>query len=213
MIGSMALALAVAEGGRRVLSPRSGTIEPSRVDLGDYFSSEEIDRGARFARPQLALGIGRAVVDLAALAAIVRRPPRGRCAGDPSGRYWRALRWVQASALPSRSRRCRLRRSPAGARSASAWRRSRGAGGRAICSSRPAIETILTAVGQRGGRVGDATLSARVVASGGGGLGRVRRAARGARPGRARSGVQRLHPASRGRDPIRRARAGRRPPE
>lgn len=75
MIGSLALALAVAEGGRRVLSPRSGTIEPSRVDVGDYFSSEEIDRGARFARPQLALALGRAVVDLAALAAIVRRPP------------------------------------------------------------------------------------------------------------------------------------------
>jgi STE24 endopeptidase len=75
VIGSMALALAVAEGGRRVLSPRSGTIEPSRVDLGDYFSSREIDRGARFARPQLALAMGRAVIDLAALAAIVRRPP------------------------------------------------------------------------------------------------------------------------------------------
>lgn len=75
MIGSLALALAVAEGGRRVLSPRSGTIEPSRVDLGDYFSSQEVDRGARFARPQLALAMGRAIVDLTALAAIVHRPP------------------------------------------------------------------------------------------------------------------------------------------
>jgi STE24 endopeptidase len=71
----MALALAVAEGGRRVLSPRNGTIEPSRVDVGEYFSPQEIDRGARFARPQLVLGLVRAAVDLAALAAIVRRPP------------------------------------------------------------------------------------------------------------------------------------------
>ena len=71
----MALALAVAEGGRRVLSPRNGTIEPSRVDVGEYFSPQEIDRGARFARPQLVLGLVRAAIDLAALAAIVRRPP------------------------------------------------------------------------------------------------------------------------------------------
>lgn len=75
MIGSVALALAVAEGGRRALSPRNGTIRPARVDLGDYFSSQEIDRGARFARPQLALGLGRALIDFAALTAIVRRPP------------------------------------------------------------------------------------------------------------------------------------------
>ena len=71
----MALALAVAEGGRRVLSPRSGTIEPSRVEVGEYFSPQEIDRGARFARPQLVLGLVRAAIDLGALAAIVRRPP------------------------------------------------------------------------------------------------------------------------------------------
>jgi len=75
VIGSVALALAVAEGGRRALSPRNGTIRPARVDLGDYFSSQEIDRGARFARPQLALGLGRALIDFAALTAIVRRPP------------------------------------------------------------------------------------------------------------------------------------------
>jgi STE24 endopeptidase len=85
VIGSVALALAVAECGRRVLSPRNGTIRPARVDLGDYFSSQEIDRGARFARPQLALTLGRALIDLAALTAIVRRPPTilGRASARP----------------------------------------------------------------------------------------------------------------------------------
>jgi STE24 endopeptidase len=75
VIGSVALALAVAEGGRRLLSPRDGTIAPAPVDLGDYFSSQEIDRGARFARPQLALAMARGLVDLAALTAIATRPP------------------------------------------------------------------------------------------------------------------------------------------
>ncbi len=75
MIGPVALALAVAEGGRRLLAPRTGTIESAPVEIGAYFSATEIERGARFARPQLALAAGRAMIDLAALGLIVRRAP------------------------------------------------------------------------------------------------------------------------------------------
>lgn len=75
MAGSAALALAAAALGRRLLAPRSGIVEAAPVDLRTYFSDEEIDRGRRYARPQLALGMARAAVDLAALGLLVRRPP------------------------------------------------------------------------------------------------------------------------------------------
>lgn len=75
MVASVALALAVAEGGRRLLTPRTGTLEPAPVELGAYFSAAEIDRGRRFARPQLALAAARGIVDLAALELVVSRPP------------------------------------------------------------------------------------------------------------------------------------------
>ena len=41
-----------------------------------YFSAEEIARGRSYARPQLALFLTRSLLDAAALAAVVRRPPR-----------------------------------------------------------------------------------------------------------------------------------------
>ena len=46
------------------------------VDVDAHFSAEEIDRGSSFARPQLALGLARAAVDLGALAVVALRPPR-----------------------------------------------------------------------------------------------------------------------------------------
>jgi STE24 endopeptidase len=70
------LALAAAEGGVRLLSPREQPIEPAKIDLGRYFSQAEIRRGARFARPQLALAMTRAGIELGCLTALVRRPPR-----------------------------------------------------------------------------------------------------------------------------------------
>jgi STE24 endopeptidase len=73
---SMLLALAAAEGGVRLLSPRERPIEPADIDLHSFFSDAEIRRGARFARPQLALGLTRAAIDLGALALVVRKPPR-----------------------------------------------------------------------------------------------------------------------------------------
>jgi len=69
------LAAAAAEGGRRLLAPRTPPAEPIRVDLQAYFSPEEIDRGRRYARPQLALGMARSAVDLTVLTLLVRRPP------------------------------------------------------------------------------------------------------------------------------------------
>ncbi len=44
------------------------------MDLHAYFSAEEIERGRRFARPQLALGLLRSAVELGALTAVARRP-------------------------------------------------------------------------------------------------------------------------------------------
>jgi STE24 endopeptidase len=76
------LALAAAEGGVRLLTPREQPIEPAKVDLATYFSDAEIRRGARFARPQLALAMARGAVELGARVAVVRRPPR-----------WLSRRW------------------------------------------------------------------------------------------------------------------------
>jgi len=70
------LALAAAEGGVRLLSPRERPIEPARIDLHSYFSQAEIDRGARFARPQLALAMSRAAIEVASLGLLVSRFPR-----------------------------------------------------------------------------------------------------------------------------------------
>jgi Zn-dependent protease with chaperone function len=70
-------AAATAEAGVRLLTPRQPPIEPASVDVERYFSPEEVHRGAAFARPQLALGLVRSGVELAALAGLVaaqRRP-------------------------------------------------------------------------------------------------------------------------------------------
>jgi STE24 endopeptidase len=72
-----ALAAGVAaEVARRALTPRSPVAAPVRVEVETYFSAEEIARGRRYARPQLALFLSRSVIDAAALALLVRRPPR-----------------------------------------------------------------------------------------------------------------------------------------
>jgi STE24 endopeptidase len=68
--------LAAAEAGARLLAPRTRTIKPARIEPRSYFTTEEIARGARFARGQLALGLAGSALELAALAALVRSPPR-----------------------------------------------------------------------------------------------------------------------------------------
>jgi STE24 endopeptidase len=68
-------ALAAAELGARLLAPRDRASASAPADLHEHFTAAQIQRGTRFARPQLALALTRVAVDLAALAAIVRRPP------------------------------------------------------------------------------------------------------------------------------------------
>jgi STE24 endopeptidase len=80
------LAAATAETARRLLAPRAPALQPVRVDVQTYFSAEEIDRGRRYARPQLALGLTRGLIDAVALALLVRRPPRALRRAWPGGR-------------------------------------------------------------------------------------------------------------------------------
>jgi STE24 endopeptidase len=69
------VAAATAETARRLLAPRAPALDPVRVDVETYFSAEEIDRGRRYARPQLGLMLTRSLIDGIALAGLVRRPP------------------------------------------------------------------------------------------------------------------------------------------
>ena len=59
-----------------MLTPRASVPAPVRVEVETYFSAEEIARGRSYARPQLALLLSRSLIDIAALALLVRRPPR-----------------------------------------------------------------------------------------------------------------------------------------
>ena len=65
----------MAELGVRLLSPRKPPIKPAPVHLGDYFTEENIDRGARFARGQRRLFLARAMVQAAAISGWAWRPP------------------------------------------------------------------------------------------------------------------------------------------
>jgi STE24 endopeptidase len=76
VLGPLALTAALAETGVRLLRPREVPIEPARVDLDTYFTAEEVRRGARFARPQLAIGLARSALELAALATVASRSRR-----------------------------------------------------------------------------------------------------------------------------------------
>jgi STE24 endopeptidase len=76
VLESVLLAMAAAEAGVRLLSPREPPIEPARIDLHGYFSQAEIERGARFARPQLALALARAAIEVGSLTLLVSRFPR-----------------------------------------------------------------------------------------------------------------------------------------
>jgi STE24 endopeptidase len=77
LVESLLLALAAAEAGVRILSPRERAIKPEPIDMHSYFTEAEIARGAKYARPQMVLGLARAGVEVGALALVVRRPPRG----------------------------------------------------------------------------------------------------------------------------------------
>jgi STE24 endopeptidase len=82
VLGPALLAVATAEAAARLLTPRETLPEPVPVDLRTYFSEEEIARGRRYARPQLALALMRSAVQAGALLA-AHRSARGR---SPSAR-------------------------------------------------------------------------------------------------------------------------------
>jgi STE24 endopeptidase len=89
--GPLLLALAAADAGVRLLRPRKAAIEPAPVRAEDYFTGEEIARGAGFARPQLAIGAVRAALELVALGGVVVRLSR-----RPSERRRRKVTGAQA---------------------------------------------------------------------------------------------------------------------
>ena len=79
--------------------------------MRSHFSDAEIERGARYARPQVALGIARSALALGAMA-VRRRSHPARAARAPARTRCWAGRWpAPASAWPVRWRRCRCRSS------------------------------------------------------------------------------------------------------
>jgi STE24 endopeptidase len=76
VLGPLLLAVGAAEAAVRALTPRDAPSRTPAVELGEHFSEEEIERSTRFARPQLALALARAGMDLAALAIVVHRRPK-----------------------------------------------------------------------------------------------------------------------------------------
>jgi STE24 endopeptidase len=93
------LAVIAAEGGARLLAPRESAIEPADVDPGAYFSSDEIERGRSFARPQMGLALSRGILELAALAALAGGGRRRRRTGLARGTTGR----LRSAVLPKRS--------------------------------------------------------------------------------------------------------------
>src|SRR5947199_9632847 len=76
-ISSFALTAIAAELGVRLLRPDASAAPPDAPAPERYFTSDEIRRGRRYARPQLALGLAGSAAELAALGSLARRanPP------------------------------------------------------------------------------------------------------------------------------------------
>jgi len=74
--GPSLLAIGSAWAATRLLAPRDATAAVDPVDLREHFSESEIARGRRYGRGQMALGVAGAMLDLAALVSVVRRPAR-----------------------------------------------------------------------------------------------------------------------------------------
>ena len=192
------LALGAAELGGRLLRPRQGAAKSVEADVRSHFSDAEIQRGARYARPQVALGIARSGLALGAMAVAVDRIPsvlparlRGSLLGGAAAGAGFGLVGSLASLPLSIVARRRLDRGRSD-HPVVAW-----VGGR----PGQGPDDLRDDLGRRRGRDGcrDPPLSTELVVAGGRGLGRHWIRVRGARPGRARSRVQRLHAASRGR--------------
>jgi len=76
MLAPLALAGFSAEAAVRLLTPREPLPAPEPVDIRDHFSAEEIARGRRYQRPQMAIGLARSALDAAVLVCVVRRLAR-----------------------------------------------------------------------------------------------------------------------------------------
>jgi STE24 endopeptidase len=97
------LAVATAEAGVRLLSPGKPALSGDSVEASAYFEPTEIERGRRFARPQLALALARQAIQAGVLTAIVgraRREGRGREGGPAAGAI-EALKLTTALSLAS----------------------------------------------------------------------------------------------------------------
>jgi len=80
---ALAGAHAAAAAAMLVLRPRDGSIEPDPVDVGAYFSDDDIARARRYGRPQLALQLAAALTQVGVLAGLAlrgRRDPRAPAA-------------------------------------------------------------------------------------------------------------------------------------
>lgn len=78
MVGSLVATAGAAELARRLLAPGPPPAQPAAVDALEHFGAAEIERGRRFARPQLALALANEGVGLAVLAWAARRLSRPR---------------------------------------------------------------------------------------------------------------------------------------
>lgn len=76
---ALAAALVAAQAAVLLVRPRSGTIDPDPVDLGEFFTAEQLERAVDFRGPQLALFGAALAVQAGTLAVIAaRRGPVGR---------------------------------------------------------------------------------------------------------------------------------------
>ena len=99
------LALAAAEVGVRLLAPPKPAVSGDSVQAQAYFDAGDIERGRRFARPQLALSLARQGVELGALVALTvrdrnRRRPRSGGPGDGALEALRLTATLSATSLP-----------------------------------------------------------------------------------------------------------------
>jgi len=128
VLGPAIFALAAAELGARLLTPRERLPTPAPVDLQRYFTRAEIERGSRYARPQMALGGARAAVQLAVLGAVAWRwrdpaPSRRRLAGEAAaGAATMAGLTLASSAAPLPLAALARRRSLAVGLATQSWR-------------------------------------------------------------------------------------------
>ena len=67
---------ASAEAAVRLLSPREALPDPEPVNLEQHFKPEEIERGRRYVRPQMVIGMAAGAIEAAALTAVVLRLAR-----------------------------------------------------------------------------------------------------------------------------------------